>query len=318
MKVLVSGGTGLVGRYVVDGLLRAGHEVTLGGRTPPIAPLAGEMSAKLTEGGDNRTLAGKRVRGTTPITLDPTLDQREKFADIDTFIHLAFDHLPGRYRGGEGDDPARFRRLNHEGSVKLFEDAKAAGVKRCIFLSSRAVYDGLPADTVPTEDMPLSPDSLYGRIKLESEQTLAGLSSSTFITTSLRATGVYGHHRPNKWDAMFADYRAGKPIASRAGSEVHGDDLAAAILLIMEQDADTVNGKAFNLSDIVTDTHEILSIHTQETGASYPLPAPADQTSVSVMDTTPLKTLGWQPGGHDKLKYTLQQLARTQQPRRDR
>lgn len=309
MKVLVSGGTGLVGRYVVDGLLGAGHEVTLGGRPPSISPLAGEMSAKLTEGGDNRTFGSRRVRGTTPLTLDPTLDQREQFADIDVFIHLAFDHLPGRYRGGEGDDPARFRRLNHEGSVKLFEDAKAAGVRRCIFLSSRAVYDGLPPGTVLTEDMALSPDSLYGRIKLESEQALGNLSSSTFITTSLRATGVYGHHRPNKWDGLFEDFRAGKPVTPRAGSEVHGDDLAAAILLAMEQDASVVNGKAFNISDIVTDTHEILSIHARETGASHPLPAQADHASLNVMDTTRLKALGWQPSGRARLEQTLRALA---------
>jgi nucleoside-diphosphate-sugar epimerase len=281
MKVLVSGGTGLVGRYVVDGLIGAGHDVTVGGRHAPI-----------------------------PLTLDPTLDQREQFSCIDAFIHLAFDHLPGRYRGGEGDDPARFRKLNHEGSVKLFEDAKAAGVKRCIFLSSRAVYDGLPAGSVLKEDMDPSPDSLYGQIKLESEQALIRLSSSNFITISLRATGIYGHHRPNKWDAMFENYHAGKPVTPRAGSEVHGDDLAAAILLLLKADADTVNGKAFNISDIVTDTREILSLYAQASGVSHPLPAPADHGSVSVMDTTCLTSLGWQPGGHQRLVTTLNILAR--------
>lgn len=281
MKVLVSGGTGLVGRYVVDGLIGAGHDVTIGGRHAPIS-----------------------------LALDPTLDQRAQFGGINAFIHLAFDHLPGRYRGGEGDDPARFRKLNHEGSVKLFEDAKSAGVKRCIFLSSRAVYDGLPAGSVLTEDMDLSPDSLYGRIKLESEHALAALSSSNFITTSLRATGIYGHHRPNKWDAMFDDYRAGKPVAPRAGSEVHGDDLAAAMLLLLKADANVINGKAFNISDIVTDTREILSLYTQASGVSHPLPPPAGRESVSVMHTTQLTSLGWQPGGHQRLVTTLNILAR--------
>ncbi|MQY50046.1 NAD-dependent epimerase/dehydratase family protein [Rhizobiales bacterium RZME27] len=285
-SVLLSGGTGLVGQYVTDGLLRAGHSVRLGGRRQPASDLT-----------------------FTHLTLDPTLDQREQFAGIDAFIHLAFDHLPGRYRGGEGDDPVRFRHLNHEGSVKLFKDAKAAGVKRCIFLSSRAVYDGLAAGSVLREDMTLSPDSLYGQIKLESEQALARLSSSTFITTSLRATGVYGHHRPNKWDALFGDYLAGRPIAPRAGSEVHGDDLATAILLLLEQDANVVNGRAFNASDIVTDTHEILSLYGKAGGVSHPLPAPADHAMVNVMDTTHLKSLGWQPGGRDKLKSSLRNLA---------
>lgn len=303
MKVLVSGGTGLVGRYVVNGLLRAGHEVIVGGRSPSISPLVEEMAGRPVGDFPN-------TPSFTPLTLDPTLDQRETFAGIDAFIHLAFDHLPGRYRGGEGDDPARFRRLNHDGSVKLFEDAKAAGVKRCIFLSSRAVYDGLPAGSVLREDMALSPDSLYGQVKLESEQALAALSSSSFITTSLRATGVYGHHRPNKWDAMFEDYRAGKMVASRAGSEVHGDDLAAAIRLLLGRDADVVRGRAFNVSDMIVDTHEILSLYAQVSGVRHPAPAPADHASVNAMDTARLKALGWQPGGRSRLEETVQSLAR--------
>ncbi len=304
MKVLVSGGTGLVGRYVVDGLLRAGHAVKLGGRSPSISALAGEKSEKLAEGGDRPTSSAFIT-----LTLDPTLDQREQFAGIDTFVHLAFDHLPGRYRGGEGDDPARFRRLNHDGSVKLFEDAKAAGVKRCIFLSSRAVYDGLAAGSVLVEDMALSPDSLYGQIKLESEQALAALSSSSFITTSLRATGVYGERHPNKWDALFEDYLAGKPGAPRAGSEVHGDDLAAAINLLLEQDAGKVNAQALNISDMVTDTCEILTLFARYAGKHHPFPAPADHTVVSTMNTTRLQALGWQPGGKPLLHKTLERLA---------
>ncbi|MGF9563433.1 NAD(P)-dependent oxidoreductase [Neorhizobium sp. JUb45] len=346
MKVLVSGGTGLVGRYVVEVLVAAGHAVTLGRRHLPISPLVGEMPGRAEGGNAGANAAfppsasplltplchltvtsppqGGRSEGASrsiaaqttalSLTLDPTLDQRQHFAGIDAFIHLAFDHLPGRYRGGEGDDPVRFRKLNHEGSVKLFEDAKAAGVKRCIFLSSRAVYDGVPPGTLLREDMALAPDSLYGQIKLESEQALAALSSSSFITTSLRATGVYGHHRPNKWDALFEDYCAGKPVASRAGSEVHGDDLAAAILLLLEHNPDAVNGKVFNISDIVTDTYEILSLHARASGVSHPLPAPADHSMVSIMDTTQLKTLGWQPGGRERLTGTLHALAQTAQP----
>jgi UDP-glucose 4-epimerase len=35
MKALVTGGTGLVGRYIVETLLDAGYEVTVTGRRPP-------------------------------------------------------------------------------------------------------------------------------------------------------------------------------------------------------------------------------------------------------------------------------------------
>ncbi|MDZ7601380.1 MAG: NAD-dependent epimerase/dehydratase family protein, partial [Hoeflea sp.] len=35
MTALVTGGTGLVGRYIVEDLLEAGYEIVVAGRTPP-------------------------------------------------------------------------------------------------------------------------------------------------------------------------------------------------------------------------------------------------------------------------------------------
>jgi len=288
MKVLVSGGTGLVGRYVVEGLLEAGYQVIVGGRTPPA-----------------ENLFSKPVRF-VPLSLDPDLDQIEAFDDAYFFVHAAFDHLPGKYRGGEGDDAAHFRRLNLDGTVKLFETARRAGTRRAVFLSSRAVYDGLPAGTALTEDRVLKPDSLYGEIKLDGERALAALSGPGLATASLRLTGVYGHLRPNKWDKLFADYLAGRPVPSRAGTEVHGDDVANAVRLMLETEAGKIDGQVFNVSDILTDTREILG--------SLPfspceLPPAADRSAVNVMPTEELEALGWQPGGLLLLQQTVRKLA---------
>lgn len=292
MTVLVSGGTGLVGRYVVEGLLEAGHEVAVAAR----CPFAHEMFSR-------------PVRH-VPFSLDPDADPSHIFDDAYHFVHAAFDHLPGRYRGGEGGDPEGFRRRNLDGSVRLFEMARRAGVRRCIFVSSRAVYDGLPSGTVLTEDMTLSPSSLYGQVKLQAEQVLADLSCPGFAGISLRATGIYGDLRPNKWDGLFADYLAGRPVERRAGSEVHGRDVAEAVRLVLEADTSRVSGGVFNLSDIVTDTHEILSLLRHATGAEHPLPEPADRTAVAEMATERIRALGWKPGGRRLLEGTVAQLAR--------
>ncbi|MCL6710066.1 NAD(P)-dependent oxidoreductase [Pseudomonas sp. R2.Fl] len=291
MKILVSGGTGFVGRYVVEGLLDAGHQVVVAARHP----VAEQMFS--------------RPVGHVRFSLDPDADQSHVFDDAYHFVHAAFDHLPGRYRGGEGDDPQGFRRRNLDGSVRLFEAARRAGVRRCVFLSSRAVYDGLAAGSALTEDMPLSPSSLYGEVKLRAEQVLADLSGPGFAGISLRATGVYGDLRPNKWDGLFADYLAGRPVESRAGSEVHGRDLAEAVRLVLEADTTKVSGKAFNLSDIVTDTREILSLLRQATGADHPPPEPADRTAVAEMATKRIRALGWKPGGRTLLEETVRRLA---------
>lgn len=291
MKVLVSGGTGLVGRYLVEGLLAAGYEVATGGRTRP-----------------GRVPSGQPV-GFVPLVLDPDLDQTRVFEGVDHFVHAAFDHLPGRYRRGEGDDPEGFSKRNLDGTLALFDAARNAGVRRCVFLSSRAVYDGLPAGGKLREVAALSPTSLYGQVKLAGERALAAMAGPDFVGASLRLTGVYGDLRPNKWDGLIADYLGGRPVASRAGSEVHGRDVARAIRLVLEAEPAAVAGLSFNLSDIVTDTHEILSVVKAATGATHPLPRPADKGEVAEMATERIKSLGWRAGGRRLLEETLRTLS---------
>ncbi len=291
MKVLVSGGAGLVGRYIVEDLLDAGYAVTVGGRREPPPQFF------------------SRPVGFAPLALDPDVDQSDAFDDAYFFVHAAFDHLPGMYRGGEGDDPATFRRLNLDGTAKLFETAKRAGVRRCVFLSSRAVYDGQGADSFLSEDLRLSPDTLYGEIKLMGEQVLADLSSPGFAGASLRLTGVYGNLRPNKWDDLLADYLAGRPIAPRAATEVHGRDVGQAVRLMLEAEASKVSGQSFNISDIVTDRREILSTCQLATGCRHPLPDPADKSAVGEMATDKIRALGWKPGGRALLEDTIKCLA---------
>ncbi|MGV8939022.1 MAG: NAD-dependent epimerase/dehydratase family protein [Allorhizobium sp.] len=293
MKVLVSGGAGLVGRYIVNDFLSAGDAVSVGGRREPAA---GHFS---------------RSVGFVPMVLDPAVDQASAFNDIDVFIHAAFDHLPGKYRGGEGDNPDGFVRANLDGSVALFSAARKAGVRHCLFLSSRAVYDGYAGGWPLSEALSLAPSTLYGDVKLRAEQALADLSGPDFLATSLRLTGVYGDLKPNKWDALFEDYFNDRPVAARAGSEVHGCDVAQAVRLIMAAAATEVSCQSFNVSDIVTDSSEILSFLQAQTGCQHPVPTPADRDAVAAMATDKIRALGWLPGGRALLAKTVRALARS-------
>jgi len=290
MKALVSGGTGLVGRYIVETLLDAGYEVVIGRRTKPADGLfASDVEFR-------------------PLSLEPDQNSKALFSGVDVLVHAAFEHLPGRYRGGEGDDPAGFRRSNLDGSVQLFEAAKLAGVRRTVFLSSRAVYDGVAAGTPLVETLTLQPTSLYGEIKLLAEQALARLNDPHFTTSSLRLTGVYGGLRPNKWDSLFADYLAGKEIAPRAGSEVHGCDAGQAVRLMLETEPALIGSQSFNVSDLIADTRSILApLHHS---LPYPpdLPQSADKATVAEMDTQKIQKLGWRPGGQKLFQETLQHL----------
>lgn len=291
MKALVSGGTGLVGRYLVEGLLSAGYGVTVAGR---MAPDPGLFAIPV---------------GFMPLSLEPSCDDAGLFEGFDHFVHAAFDHVPGLYRGGEGGDADGFVRRNLNGTIGLFESAKRAGVRRCVFLSSRAVYDGLPEGSPFTETVEVRPTTLYGQVKRKAEQALQALSCPGFCGVSLRVTGVYGHLRPNKWDGLFADYLAGRMIESRAGSEVHGVDVADAVLRMLEVEVAEVNGQVFNLSDVVTDRHEILRWVQAVTGAEHDLPRPAEKAAVAPMPTDRMRALGWSPGGKVRLEETVRRLA---------
>ncbi|MEM9999490.1 MAG: NAD(P)-dependent oxidoreductase [Pseudomonadota bacterium] len=283
---LISGGMGFVGRFIVECLLARGDDVLVMGRERPPANLFSQPV--------------DWVFG----TLDPDRDWTPSFADVDHFVHAAFAHVPGKYRGGEGDDPVSFSRQNVDGSLALFRAAKQAGVSRSAFLSSRAVYDGTAPGTVLIEEMAVSPTSLYGQIKHAVELGLAAMADAAFLPISLRATGIYGPPglgARHKWTDLFEAFARGEMIASRVGSEVHGDDLAAAIWLLLATDADEVHrfGAAprFNVSDIVLDRRDLLAAYAKRVGIDRALPARADRAALNVMDCSRLRALGWSPLG---------------------
>jgi nucleoside-diphosphate-sugar epimerase len=258
---MVTGGGGLVGRFIVAVARARGHAVTVTGRGAGADVVWG-------------------------------LDEPPPMMEgVDLLVHAAFAHVPGRYRGGEGDDPDGFRRLNVDGTARLFARAARDGVGQVVFLSSRAVYDGVTAPVL-TEEMVGAPDSLYGRVKREGEAALAALCGGA----SLRATGVYGPGAGHKWEGLFADYLAGRSVAPRRATEVAGVDLAEAVFLATEG--------VFNVSDMLLDRHDLLAEVQRLTGCPHPLPARAGDV-VGVMATERLRALGWAPGGMAQLRALL-------------
>lgn len=287
MKVAVTGGTGLVGRFITEALLAAGDEVTVLGRH---APARGAFSAEVAFRPFD--LAAPEVR----------LD------NVAALVHAGFAHVPGRYRGGEGGDPSGFVARNLEGTRRLFAQAATQGVGRILFLSSRAVYGPRPAGTVLTEEMSLAPDTLYGEVKRDAEAALAALDVPG---ASLRATGVYGPGGPGqvqKWHTLFRDFAAGAEIAPRAGTELHGADLAAAVRLLLTAPAPALAPGAFNVSDILLDRRDLLSEWAAITGRAARLPERADHGSVNVMSTERLRALGWRPQGWAGLRAALREI----------
>lgn len=295
-RAIVSGATGYVGRFIVEGLLSAGHDVKVLGRTPPHSNFFSQAV----------TFA--------PMSLSQDKFEANMFHDCDAFVHAAFHHVAGRYRGGEGDNPEEFERLNHLGSMALFNAAKAAGVPRVFFLSSRAVYGKQTPGEILFETTSPRPDTLYGKVKLQTERALEELSDSKFLPIILRATGVYGpasQPSGHKWHDLFQDFRTNQPIAPRVGTEVYGEDLAEAISLLLSAKTNILseisqNERApiFNISDIVLDRYELLKAYDELMDHDEKnLPHRADTSSLNTMNCQRLKALGWQPLGHLNLSW---------------
>ena len=239
--------------------------------------------------------------------LEPRTFRPETFARFDAVVHAAFDHLPGRYRGGEGDDPDCFARRNRDGSIALFEAAKQAGVSRVIFLSTRAVYGPKASGTALNEDTPATPDTLYGKVKRDAEEALLAMVDGDLAASVLRVTGVYGPAGPgrrHKWADLFDDFLAGMEIAPRAGTEVHGEDVAAEIRIALDRPTPAI----LNVSDLIVDRHDLLAIVRDATGSAHPLPGRADASAVNEMDCARLKSQGWTPGGRPLLERTVRAL----------
>ena len=282
MKLLVTGASGYVGGFILADAARGGDEVISLSRSKPKNGLAWH-----------------------PFDLGAPL---KRLPAADALIHCAFDHVREKYRGGEGEDPAGFMARNYDGSLALFAAAQRVGVKRIVFLSSRAVYDGADEGAVLTENMPLAPTSLYGQLKYKLEQALASLEGLT--TTSLRATGVYGaarHGAYHKWVALLAQFEAGEPIPARCGTEVHGADLAAAVRLILTAPQEAIDKQVFNVSDILLDRRNLLARYAALKGLNLPLPA-LSEARPNEMDCSSLRALGWTPRGAAGLGAFLESL----------
>jgi nucleoside-diphosphate-sugar epimerase len=146
------------------------------------------------------------------------------------------------------------REINLEGSVRLAEYAKAAGVERFLFSSSCIMY-GMSEANVVTEESPLDPRTEYARSKVLAERVISALAGDRFSPTFLRNGTIYGLSPRMRFDTVFNDLIAtavttGKVVVHSDGKPwrpvIHVQDVARAFMTILQAPVEKVRNQAFN------------------------------------------------------------------------
>ncbi len=141
MKILLTGGLGFIGRYIIKELLANNHQITLLTHTTK-NPYAEISTLK------------------ADITRPETLRLPNNFDALINNAALATDHAP--YQD--------LYSTNAKGTQNILEACKKAEIKNIILTSTAGVY-GFPNTTTPiTEDSPKKPYSDYQKTKYLGEQ----------------------------------------------------------------------------------------------------------------------------------------------------
>lgn len=291
MRVAVTGASGIVGRFVVAELFARGATVRAWARPST----------------DRTGFAGpiEWVPGALGEDPGPLVD------GVDAVVHCALDHLPGRYRGGEGSDLDGFIDKNVGGTLRLMTAARRSGARRFVLLSSRAVYGDRRSEPTLSEDDRTLPDTHYAAAKRAAEAFVQSFGlGEGWGATALRATGVYGVTHPptrTKWlDVARAVLAGERPPGGRGGTEVHGADLARAVWALLT--AEGVAGGVFNCSDRWVSGREVAERMQKHARCSGPLPDEPPAPPLRVADCTALSRLGVTFGGSALLDETAGEI----------
>jgi nucleoside-diphosphate-sugar epimerase len=233
-NILVIGGAGYVGSALVPELLKRGMSVTVfdtywygnifrGNPSPNLHQIKGDVR--------DREALVSACNG------------------IDTIIHLAcISNDPS-----VDLDPALGRSINRDAFLHALEGAQMGKVNRFIFASSSSVYGVREEDQV-VEDTPTTPLTDYSKFKLACEYMLSEAPDIPEKVV-LRPATVCGYSPRLRLDlavntlAMSAIEKG--VITVFGGQQIRPNinikDMIRAYMVVLEQDANKVNGQTFNV-----------------------------------------------------------------------
>jgi UDP-glucose 4-epimerase len=278
-RILVTGGSGFIGRQVVADLAGAGAYVRVVDLQPHPDPQVELVRGDIAE----------------PEVLDAAFE-----GGFDGVVHLAA--VTSVLRSVE--QPELTYRTNVEGTHRVLEGARAAGVRSLAFASTNAVT-GLTDAPAITEDLPLGPLTPYGATKAAGEMLMSAYTAAYGVRcVILRLTNVYGPGMQAK-DSIVA--RLMRAVRLGNTFEIYGDgtqvrdyvhslDVSAGMRLALQDDSWSGpmvigSGRSLSVLEVVQSVREV-------TGAEIDVrhgPARPGEMPAVIVDPSRARASGWSP-----------------------
>lgn len=270
-RILVTGGTGFVGREILSRLAQDGFQTTLAVRKPPAHVDPGKDSSRLAVVGD----------------ISAATDWREALEGCSAVLHLA-GQVPRR-----GVTEEMLRRVNDEATLRLVEQSQAAGIKRFVFMSSMAAITDNAAVAIISDDSPPRPVSTYGRSKSAGEKHVSAFAAANGVGISLRPPMIYGAAAGGSWGMLQRLAATGLPLPFAAvnnrRSAIAIENVVSATIAALTHEAPASGGY------VVADTQPLgLGEMVRLLRAGMGLPARLIPVPPALL-STPLRMLGKTP-----------------------
>jgi len=183
MKVLLTGATGFIGKFLVLELLKQNFCVSIAVR-------------------HKTSLFPNEVKQFVVGDFESNPDFSASLSEIDCVIHLAGKaHVIDKNKASVLDE---FRLINTDLTLNLARQAAAAGVNRFVFLSSIRVNGNHNSKPFLESDTP-NPQEPYAISKHEAEQGLFKLTKKTDLeVVTIRPPLVYGVNAPGNFGRLMS------------------------------------------------------------------------------------------------------------------
>lgn len=239
-RVIVTGGSGLAGKWVVENLVQHGYDVMNLDRVPMAKRTVRTLIADITDAGQ---VFNALASSTAPVEFADDLEPKP----IDAIVHFAA--IPRIMITTDNE----VYRINVMGTYNILDAASKLGIRKVIVASSETTYGVVfahrhrdPAYFPLDEAYPVDPMDSYATSKIVNEVTAKAFHART-------GSDIYCFRIGNVLDpedyAKFATWNQDPALRKRiAWSYIDGRDLAEACRLAIEKD-----GLGFEVMNVAAD-----------------------------------------------------------------